>query len=80
MLLAGAYPPKGRWVWNDQFAWQPFPIQTEPRKIDGMLVPSSHCPAAEEELTRIRNSPEMKMETKKYAELFLVRRRMCVKF
>ncbi|KAI1294209.1 Lysosomal acid phosphatase [Halotydeus destructor] len=70
LLLAGAYPPKDHWVWSDQLHWQPFPIQTEPRKVDGMLVPSSTCPAAEDELRKIRHSPAVMAFTKAFEQLF----------
>lgn len=68
--MAGAYPPEGRWVWKKDFPWQPVPIQTEPRKVDGMLNPSSRCPAAEEELSKVRRSPEVQTFTEQYKDLF----------
>lgn len=58
LVLAGIYPPEGRWKWNNDLGqrWQPFPIQTEPRIHDGMLNSGSICPAAEEEVVRIHNT------------------------
>ncbi|CAG2161546.1 unnamed protein product [Oppiella nova] len=60
LVMAGLYRPEGRWQWNNDLGhqWQPFPIQTEPRDVDGMLNSGSKCLAAEQELTRIHNSPE----------------------
>ena len=39
LVLAGLYPPNGRWKWNDNLGqkWQPFPIQTVPHDIDGVI-------------------------------------------
>lgn len=70
LILAAAYPPKGRWVWNDNLLWQPFPIQTEPRIIDGLLNPSAACPVADAELQRVRKSPEVQELNKKYSPLY----------
>lgn len=37
-VLAGLYPPTGRWKWNNDLgsAWQPFPIQTVPHDYDSV--------------------------------------------
>ncbi|CAG2110632.1 unnamed protein product [Medioppia subpectinata] len=61
LVMAGLYRPEGRWQWSDNLGheWQPFPIQTEPREMDGMLNSGSKCLVAEQELTRIHNSPEV---------------------
>ncbi|EEC04431.1 testicular acid phosphatase homolog [Ixodes scapularis] len=56
--LAGLYPPRGKKVWNSEVDWQPVPIQTMPVDLDGMLYEDAICPKAEEELDRIRQSPE----------------------
>lgn len=40
LILAGLYPPTGRWQWSNQILgkeWQPFPILTEPRPEDGVI-------------------------------------------
>jgi hypothetical protein len=65
LVLAAICPPEGRWQWNKELgrSWQPFPIQTEPRPLDGMLNSGSICPAAAEELARIRNSPPVQKYT-----------------
>ena len=57
-LLAGAYPPTGRFVISPELTWQPFPVQTVPRVDDGMLNPDSHCLAASTERSRITQTPE----------------------
>ena len=69
-LLAGAYPPKGRFVIDPQLTWQPFPVQTMPRPEDSMLNTQSYCPAAFAERERIRQSSEVLDYLKDYRELF----------
>ncbi|KAH7646619.1 lysosomal acid phosphatase-like protein [Dermatophagoides farinae] len=58
LVLAGLYPPNDRWKWNDNLGqkWQPFPIQTVPHDIDGMLNPQSKCKKAEQILADIYKS------------------------
>jgi lysosomal acid phosphatase len=65
LVSAAIYPPEGRWQWNTELgkSWQPFPIQTEPLPFDGMLNPGSKCPAADEELATIANSPAVQKYT-----------------
>ena len=38
LVLAGLYPPVGRWKWNSDLGrlWQPFPIQTVKYSEDGV--------------------------------------------
>ncbi|RWS05022.1 lysosomal acid phosphatase-like protein, partial [Dinothrombium tinctorium] len=43
---------------------------TEPRIVDGMLNPSSHCPTAEKESRRVRSSPEVLNFQESYKDLF----------
>ena len=57
-LLAGAYPPSGKFVISAELTWQPFPVKTLPRVNDGMLNPGSYCPAASAEKDRINQTPE----------------------
>jgi len=68
-LLAGAYPPKGRFVIDPQLNWQPFPIMTLPRIHDSMLNPGSTCAKGSQELARLRNSPEAKKFLAPYGDL-----------
>ena len=70
LLLAGAYPPKGRWQWDNDLPWQPFPIMTKPKENDGMLYPAAKCPAMEEERLRVQQSQEYQDFVAKYADLF----------
>ncbi|KAH8020255.1 hypothetical protein HPB51_025589 [Rhipicephalus microplus] len=56
--LYGLYPPRDAKVWNSEVDWQPVPIQTMPVDLDGMLYEDAICPADDEELERIRESPE----------------------
>uniref|UniRef100_A0A6M2D445 Putative lysosomal acid phosphatase n=1 Tax=Rhipicephalus microplus TaxID=6941 RepID=A0A6M2D445_RHIMP len=56
--LYGLYPPRDKKVWNSEVDWQPVPIQTMPVDLDGMLYEDAICPADDEELERIRESPE----------------------
>ncbi|KPM10367.1 lysosomal acid phosphatase-like protein 3 [Sarcoptes scabiei] len=70
LLLAGLYPPKGRWKWNDNLGnnWQPFPIQTVPHEDDAMLNPESHCEKAKKILNLIYNSSEQVTNYRKSME------------
>lgn len=62
-FVTGLYPPKNRWIWsqNDSLAqlWQPIAIQTILKSSDGLLVPSSKCPAADEAYEEILQSKEV---------------------
>lgn len=62
LVLAGLYPPQGRWKWNEDLGtlWQPFPIQTVPHPHDPMLNPDSICPNAKDEIDKIYNSDIVK--------------------
>lgn len=44
MILAGIYPPKGRWQWDNEtnlgHLWQPFPIETVEFDKDNVSNPS----------------------------------------
>ncbi|XP_054166616.1 prostatic acid phosphatase-like, partial [Oppia nitens] len=62
-LIAGLYPPKGRWVWSliDELAkiWQPIAIQTVDKSKDGLLVPNCDCPAADKAYEEIMKSKDV---------------------
>lgn len=42
--LAGLYPPEGNQIWNENLKWQPIPIHTRPKDMDGMLAQEKPCP------------------------------------
>ncbi|CAG2105667.1 unnamed protein product [Medioppia subpectinata] len=71
MLLAGLYPPTGRWVWNRQLGhiWQPVPIKTVEFEKDGMLNPDSNCPMAARVMALIDRSPAVQQLYRKYKPL-----------
>ncbi|CAG2105666.1 unnamed protein product [Medioppia subpectinata] len=71
MLLAGLYPPTGRWVWNHQLGhiWQPVPIKAVEFEKDGMLNPDSNCPMAARVMALIDRSPAVQQLYRKYKPL-----------
>lgn len=70
LFLAGAYPPKGRWVWDQNLPWQPFPIMSRPRPEDGLLNPTCDCPASEKERERTFKQSEYQDFVKSNDALF----------
>ncbi|CAG2105668.1 unnamed protein product [Medioppia subpectinata] len=68
MLLAGLYPPTGRWVWNHQLGhiWQPVPIKTVEFEKDGV---NSICPMASRVMSMIDQSPAVQQLYRKYKPL-----------
>ncbi|RWS28843.1 lysosomal acid phosphatase-like protein 3 [Leptotrombidium deliense] len=69
VMLAGLYPPKGRWQWHESINWQPIAIRVRESKSNGMLA-KSRCPALESEMADIRRSKEVEELSKKH-ELIL---------
>ncbi|RWS27799.1 lysosomal acid phosphatase-like protein 3 [Leptotrombidium deliense] len=67
-ILAGLYPPKGRWIWNKDLSWQPIAIAVREAKVDGFLTAST-CPNLNNEMSRIYNSTEMKQLVNKHERL-----------
>ncbi|XP_074599223.1 prostatic acid phosphatase-like [Brevipalpus obovatus] len=70
LVLAGAFPPKDRWVWESNFHWVPIPIHTTPKPEDGVLNPSSNCPEAQKEWSRIHSSKEFIEAGYPYKDVF----------
>uniref|UniRef100_T1JTK2 acid phosphatase n=2 Tax=Tetranychus urticae TaxID=32264 RepID=T1JTK2_TETUR len=70
LVLAGAFPPSGRWIWNNKLNWLPFPIHTAPRVYDNMLNPSCTCPVSEKEEERVKKSPEYRKHEVEFLDLF----------
>src|SRR5581483_3545657 len=64
-LLAGLYPPIGRWIWSkeNQLAnyWQPIGIEIVEMERDILLKSSVKCPAADDSLHQVMNSDEVKI-------------------
>jgi len=62
-LVAGMYPPEDRWVWSKNVSlaksWQPIAIQTVLKSDDGLLVPNSNCPAADNAYEEVMRSKEV---------------------
>lgn len=58
-LLAGLYPPTGRWVFDTSVPqWQPVAIYSIPHPEDYLLYPDSYCPKAFEDVERVKKSRE----------------------
>ncbi|RWR99603.1 lysosomal acid phosphatase-like protein 3, partial [Dinothrombium tinctorium] len=56
LVMAGAYPPEGRWVWNEDLIWQPFPIVTLPVENDQLLRPfEQKCRRVTDELNIVHS-------------------------
>ncbi|XP_053210906.1 prostatic acid phosphatase-like [Panonychus citri] len=70
LVLAGAFPPSGRWIWSNKLHWQPFPIHTAPRTYDNINNPSAACPVCEKEEERLKKSPEYKQHEVEFHDLF----------
>nr|CAD7596616.1 unnamed protein product [Timema genevievae] len=68
--LAGLYPPVSKQQISKELKWQPIPIHTIPESLDYLLAAKKLCPAYEEELIRMKNSPEMIDLDKINAELY----------
>ncbi|RWS27798.1 lysosomal acid phosphatase-like protein 3, partial [Leptotrombidium deliense] len=68
LILAGLYPPEGRWKWNKNLNWHPIAIAVREAKVDGFLT-SSKCPNLNKEMSQIYNSSEMKQLVKKHERL-----------
>ncbi|CAG2164341.1 unnamed protein product [Oppiella nova] len=71
LVMAGLYPPKGRWAWDSTLGqhWQPFPIQTVDFPKDSMLNPDSECPTAQTESQKIMKSKTVQDFYNKYKNL-----------
>ncbi|RWS01558.1 lysosomal acid phosphatase-like protein 3, partial [Dinothrombium tinctorium] len=70
LIMAGAYPPKGRWVWNQNFLWQPFPVKTLPKKLDGLLETQSYCPKATIEINKVYQTKDFIEYANHYSYLY----------
>jgi Histidine phosphatase superfamily (branch 2) len=64
-LLAGLYPPIGRWIWSkdNQLAnyWQPIGIESVETERDILLKSLMKCPATDDSLHQVMNSDEVKL-------------------
>lgn len=41
--LAGLFPPSDNQIWNEQIAWQPIPVHTQPQDQDYILAQRKKC-------------------------------------
>ncbi|CAG2179606.1 unnamed protein product, partial [Oppiella nova] len=76
-LMAGAYPPKGDWMWKKDnkselgVSWQPIPIETFiPKSQDTVLEGYTKCKAAEDDLNRVYNQSVIHEFEAKYKQLY----------
>ncbi|XP_046387684.1 venom acid phosphatase Acph-1-like [Ischnura elegans] len=55
---AGLWPPKDSQVWNENLAWQPVPIRSQPLNKDTLLLVRVPCPQYHYELDRVMKEEE----------------------
>ncbi|XP_071040528.1 lysosomal acid phosphatase isoform X2 [Parasteatoda tepidariorum] len=68
--LASFYAPEGKWMFDDDVSWQPFPVRYIPKKEDRYLETDSYCPKADEEKKNLVNTPEGRAFIEKHQVMF----------
>lgn len=71
LIAAGLSPPQGIWLWESPVGklWQPTPIYTHDKNLDGLLYPDSKCVVADRYYEQIPASPEGVKFRKDYADI-----------
>ncbi|XP_042894550.2 lysosomal acid phosphatase-like [Parasteatoda tepidariorum] len=68
--FASFFAPTPEWKFLDDFDWQPIPITTVPNALDKYLGYPGTCPAFENAIDRIFNSPSNKAYNAKHQKLY----------
>jgi len=60
-FLAGAFPPNGKQIWNNDLQWIPIPIHSISPNEDNILRVTKPCPAYDVEFEKAKNETEKRM-------------------